>query len=182
MPAGRRSLTRGSQVSKRCKDIDERGAAFAGIKLLRRRTDGTLSPGRKGKLEKLSKTTAWKLTRFAEFASRSGLEPEVVDAGAMELLLMRPMRIGNLARLDLERHLLVSSAEENAEICIRISADEVRNAVDLDFVLPRETAAALQLFRRRFRPLLCKEPSSALFPGRTGQSKALRCWRERSGS
>ena len=113
---------------------------------------------------------------FLELAKISEARPSEARrfevALAMELLLMCPMRIANVAGLDLERHLMVSSPEADAEIRIQIPADEVKNAVDLVFVLPAETAAALQLFRRRFRPLLCEGPCSALFPGQKGRSKA----------
>jgi integrase len=77
---------------------------------------------------------------------------------------MLPMRIGNLAELDLERHILRSRA--GGAVFIAIAGEEVKNDVDIEAPLPADTVALLDLYLSRYRPVLLKEPSTALFSGK----------------
>jgi integrase len=88
---------------------------------------------------------------------------QVQTALAVELLLMLPMRIKNLAELDLERHIL--RARPGGMVCISIAGEEVKNDMDIEAPLPGDTVALLDLYLSRHRPVLLKEPSTALFPG-----------------
>jgi len=100
---------------------------------------------------------------------------------AVEILQMAPMRVANLAALDLDRH-VGNLIEGTNEIQISIPANEVKNQVALEFILPAASARILEVYRRQFRPLLMDSPSSALFPSRAGGamgSQALaRCIRD----
>jgi integrase len=89
-------------------------------------------------------------------------------AVAIEILLMTPMRVANLAALDLGQHFGQLNVGHDEEIQISIPADEVKNCKPLEFVLPQPTARILNSYRQRFRPLLLEAPSSKLFPCRSG--------------
>ena len=94
---------------------------------------------------------------------------EVQTALAIELLLMVPLRIGNLSRIDLDRHIIRSRAK--GAVHLAIPAHEVKNGTDIEAVLPTPTGGLLDLYLERYRPLLINEPCSWLFPGRKQRSK-----------
>lgn len=86
----------------------------------------------------------------------------------IELLLVAPMRVGNLASLDLERHFM--RAGRRGCRSIHIPKQEVKNTVALNFPLPEDTTRLIEVYLRTHRPvLLGDQPSSALFPGREGR-------------
>jgi integrase len=89
---------------------------------------------------------------------------QVQTALAVEFLLMLPMRIRNLAELDLERH--ISRSRAGGIVTISIMGDEVKNESDIEAPLPGETVGLLDLYLSRYRPVLLKEPSTAVFPGK----------------
>lgn len=97
---------------------------------------------------------------------------EVQTALMVEILLMVPLRVGNLAALDLDRHL--SRFGKNRPYYISIPAEEVKNSFDLRFPLPAETSRLIDIYISKYRPILLDGPSSALFPGRGGGSKCVR--------
>lgn len=90
---------------------------------------------------------------------------------AIEIELMVPIRIGNLARLDLDRHLLRTRTNGRGVVHLVIPGDEVKNGVDIEAVLPAPTVALLDLYVGTYRPLLLTAPSSFLFPGTGGRPK-----------
>jgi integrase len=89
---------------------------------------------------------------------------------AIELCLRAPMRIENLAALDLDRH-FVWPPRRNGDITITIARDEVKNRQPLHYVIGEATAGLLYVFLDRFRPMLVSQPTSALFPGMNGGHK-----------
>ncbi len=84
---------------------------------------------------------------------------------AIELLLMVPMRVGNLAKLDLERHIVRSRLRGRGIVHLTIPGEEVKNRVDIEAVLPAPTVALLDEYLETYRPLLLRQRSSWLFPG-----------------
>lgn len=93
-------------------------------------------------------------------------------AVAIEILLMAPMRISNLAELDMERHLVWSQAGMKGTLSLMIPDDEVKNEVDLAFKLPDESTDLIRRYITGFRPVLNEHGGSWLFPGKNpGQSK-----------
>ena len=88
-------------------------------------------------------------------------------AAAIEILLMAPLRLKNLANLDMERNLV----RLGKELHIVIEADEVKNRQPLQFPLPQESAELIDHYIREFRPRLTVCDNTALFPGRTGGPK-----------
>ena len=93
---------------------------------------------------------------------------EVQTAVAIEILLMVPIRRGNLARLDIHRHLIRS---RGGVVHLYIPAEEVKNRTAVEAVLPAETVRLIDIYLSRYRPLLLDAPSPWLFPGIGGGSK-----------
>ena len=88
-------------------------------------------------------------------------------AVAIEFLIVRPLRIKNLHALDLDKS-FISPSRACAEIHVIVPADEVKNGVCLEHTLPPESARLLELYVRKFRPLLTRvRTNTALFPGNT---------------
>jgi hypothetical protein len=70
----------------------------------------------------------------------------VQTALAIELLLMVPMRISNLAGLDLDRHIVRGRGRGRGHVHLVIEGAEVKNGVDIEAELPPPTVALLDLY------------------------------------
>jgi integrase len=92
---------------------------------------------------------------------------DVQTAVAIELLLMTALRITNLAELDLDRHLIRS--RPGGVVSLAIPRNEVKNRSDIEAALPAESVRLLDQYLALYRPVLLKEPSKWLFPGRDGK-------------
>jgi integrase len=92
---------------------------------------------------------------------------------AIELLLNAPVRIQNLASIEVDRHLVDLSTRRERRIHLRFPAHEVKNSIELDFPLMPETVDLLDQYIAVWRPILCKgQDSPFLFPGdRPGRPK-----------
>jgi integrase len=98
-------------------------------------------------------------------------------AVAIEILLMAPLRIGNLARLDLEQN-LVRPGRSNI-VHVVIEPEDVKNREPLEYPLPPEGVALIDCYLREFRPRFAPPGCcTALFPGRNGGSKSLNALRD----
>jgi len=95
----------------------------------------------------------------------------VQAALAIEILLNAPMRAGNLASLNLERHLKPVRIKREHRTHIHIPSHEVKNNVTLDYELGKEATVLLNYYLEKARPVLLKEPSDFLFPAMNGGSK-----------
>ncbi len=90
-------------------------------------------------------------------------------AVALELLLMRPIRRGNLIALRLGEHVL----EIGGRIVIVIDEAEVKNEVHHEYAIPAESARLLDFYVSRLLPLFGDNPMGFLFPGEvSGQPKS----------
>jgi integrase len=101
---------------------------------------------------------------------------EAQTAVAIEILLMAPPRISNLAQLDLEQHLVRSG--RGKELHLVLEPEDVKNDEPLEYPLPPESVALIELYLEQFRPRLCLPGCTALFPGRGGGSKSLNALRD----
>lgn len=90
---------------------------------------------------------------------------------AIAIVLAAPMRVKNLASLTLDRHLVRTRAGGDAMLHLVIPATEVKNDVGMEFPLPPDVRELLDLYLRRVRPLLSRDPSPFLFPARQGGAK-----------
>lgn len=96
---------------------------------------------------------------------------EAQMAVAIEILLMAPMRIGNLGRLDLDRNLVRPG--RGGSMHIVIEPEEVKNSEPLDYPMPQQSIELIERYLREFRPRLTPADSTALFPGRWGGPKVV---------
>jgi integrase len=110
-------------------------------------------------------------TRLREEA-RAALNPKKAallcqTALAIELLLIAPMRLGNLLRLELDVHVLYSLPNRRGQARIVLEPHEVKNATRQDFPVKDEPLRLLDLYVRRYLPLLTPvgQPGTKLFPG-----------------
>jgi integrase len=101
---------------------------------------------------------------------------EVQTAVAIELLLMVPMRLGNLASLDVEKHLIRS---RGGIVNLAIPGREVKNGVDIEAVLPPQTVRLVDAYLERYRPVVLAERSPWLFPGTGANHKTNQSVRDR---
>jgi integrase len=96
---------------------------------------------------------------------RAALSAEM--AVVIEILLMAPIRIGNLAALDIERH-LVRPGRVDGGLHIVIEGDEVKNDEPLEFPLPPGSVRLIEHYLDKHRPALAPFTNTALFPTARG--------------
>jgi integrase len=90
-------------------------------------------------------------------------------AVGIELLLMRPIRRGNLVDLRFGEHIL----KIGKQTVIFIDGEDVKNQVAHDYAIPLESARMLDLYATRLLPLFGPNPLGFLFPGQIiGRSKS----------
>ena len=87
---------------------------------------------------------------------------------AVEFLLVAPMRLGNLCRLELGRHLQELRDGRRSRWLIAIPSDEVKNGEPIELPLPERSVRLLELYRARILPLIGQPGGHFLFPGRDG--------------
>jgi integrase len=90
---------------------------------------------------------------------------------ALAILLVCPLRVKNLAGLNLERHIRRSRPGGN-KVHLVIPAHEVKNKTDLELELPPDVVAILERYIERYRPRLVEGPNPWLFPARRGGPKS----------
>jgi integrase len=106
---------------------------------------------------------------------------------AIELLIMVPVRIKNLAALRIGVDLLRG---RRGAMTLALREGDTKNGAPLEAVLPLETVRLIDLYLSDYQPLLAAQPSAWLFPARDGQGpktedalrqRIQRCIRERCG-
>lgn len=113
---------------------------------------------------------------LVKHSKRPGLKPHqralmVQAALAIEILLHAPMRIGNLSRLSLDRHIRYLRVKGQDCLLLSIPGTEVKNGRDLSFELTGDTLALINLYMKEHRPTLLLAPSEYLFPAKDGGPK-----------
>ncbi len=96
----------------------------------------------------------------------------------LELLLLVQARIGNLASLDIERHILRTRAGGKGAVHLVVPEEEVKNGVAIEAKLSADTVRLLDIYLERYRPLLLERSSSRLFPNGSGGSKSRQTRRD----
>lgn len=86
----------------------------------------------------------------------------------IEILLMAPMRMGNLIRLRIDQHVV----RYGEIIHLVLPGSETKNGEEIVYPLSGDSAALLDLYLRRYRPRLCDEICPWLFPTIGGKAKA----------
>jgi integrase len=86
---------------------------------------------------------------------------------AIELFITTLLRSSNIRCLSYSRHFV----QVRQEIYLLLSAQEVKNSVDLEIPLPRRTAELLRSYMEVYQPLISRGHSTdRLFPGVDGQA------------
>jgi len=111
-----------------------------------------------------------KLERVAKLSRKIALEASICLA--MEILIHAPMRISNLAGLDMENHVHLPSAGRPGDTHLTVPKLNVKNRVLVEHHLPEHVTTMIRTYIRIFRPLLTTSTSStALFPNHKGAAK-----------
>ncbi|RMF11688.1 MAG: hypothetical protein D6757_10700 [Alphaproteobacteria bacterium] len=92
---------------------------------------------------------------------------DAMRAAAISILLSCPMRVANLAALDLKRHVRQRRGGRYPLYSIRIEGCEVKNGTPIEADFGVEVSRILQTYIQQFRPMLTEAPSTALFPQRS---------------
>ncbi len=87
---------------------------------------------------------------------------------AINLLLMAPMRIRNISELELGRTLFLDGKRAGR---ILIDGSEVKNDYDIEIPLPRVLLERIDIYLKRFHPLLAPSGCRMLFPSNDGGHK-----------
>lgn len=82
-------------------------------------------------------------------------------AASIAILHYVPLRIKNLTGLDLNANLI----ERNKTLYLIIPADEVKNNLHIERILPESVVSIIAWYVREYRPHLLRAPTTALFPG-----------------
>jgi site-specific recombinase XerD len=141
---GRRGLTEANRT--RLRPFDDRGNILALLKL---------------------PDELMRLARRHRNLQRGAVRAQL--AVAIEILLMAPVRMSNLVKLDIEQN-LVRPGQSRA-LHIVIGAEDVKNREPLEYPLPLESIDLLERYIGEFRPHLSSAGNSALFPGIAGGPK-----------
>jgi integrase len=98
---------------------------------------------------------------------------EAQAALAVQVLLDAPVRVGNLAAIDLDRHVLRSGGGRARRVHLYFPAAEVKNDRELELPLTAETVELLDLYIEHIRPRVVRSPNSFLFPGEANGPKGV---------
>jgi len=106
-------------------------------------------------------------------AERDALVQAAVTAAtalAIQIELVAPMRLANLAALHLEKNIIRVGGPEPTYHLV-IPPKGVKNDVPLEYPLPKVLSEMLALYLAVFRPRLCRRDNHWLFPGELGGYK-----------
>jgi integrase len=83
----------------------------------------------------------------------------------IQILLVAPMRLANLAALNLDTNVVRVSGGTEPSYHLVIPPEDVKNDQPLEYPLPKVVSEMLSLYLARFRPRLCRCDNPWLFPG-----------------
>jgi integrase len=83
---------------------------------------------------------------------------------ALMILTYAPIRVGNLAGLQIQRNLRWSGPGTSSALVIDIDGSDVKNSQALSFPLPPARAEMVRLYLSKYQPRLSTSPSAYLFP------------------
>ena len=100
--------------------------------------------------------------RIGELRRRDAVRVELAIATA--ILLNIPLRAANLAGLRLDQHLQFVGSRA----FLSIAPDQTKNAVAIEAEIRARLARQLDIYVKRYRPILIEAPTPWLFPGENG--------------
>ena len=101
-------------------------------------------------------------------AYRASLARSVLLATAVEILIVAPIRVGNLTDLEHARHFIELGRGRSRNRHLIIPAKETKTGEPFEMILPAGTAAMLDMYLKTYRPRICTMPSDYLFPNPDG--------------
>jgi integrase len=104
------------------------------------------------------------LARARKVKNRKKAAIVVQTAIAIEILLVAPIRLGDLRRLELDVHILFArpGRQGDAKVALKASKNDQR----VSFDLKGETLDILRAYLKNYLPALSDGPVAALFPGK----------------
>ncbi len=151
--------------------------AVAPIEALRERVDDNqtgICPRNRERLRQLieTETRAILIHLPDELLKRAAASDDVQEASrlarcavALQILLVCPLRISNLAGLRLDRHLRREMTGERRITHIILAPEEVKNATQIEWPLSESTAAIIETWIKRYRTRAAAPGNLWLFPG-----------------
>jgi integrase len=119
-------------------------------------------PGNRARLNALPRKLFDEALKGKDALIQAAVKAEI--ALAIQILLVAPMRLANLAALSLEDNIVrVGGIEPSYHLVI--PPEEVKNEQPLEYPLPKVVSEMLGVYLKVFRPRLCRSESSWLFPG-----------------
>jgi integrase len=100
-----------------------------------------------------------------EASRRQSAAVKVQIALAIEILIGAPVRVKNLHAIKVGENLIELGSGRNRRLHLYCPADEVKNAVELEFPLSAHAIRLLDLYMSEVRPLVLRASSPYLFPG-----------------
>ncbi|WP_171096379.1 tyrosine-type recombinase/integrase [Ruegeria sp. HKCCD9179] len=94
------------------------------------------------------------------------------QALAIGLLLNAPIRIENLANIDIDRHILQQGKGRNRSVSVYFPPYEVKNNLEIELPLSPETIGLLDAYLSKAWPVLASAGCRDLFPGRHGSKRS----------
>lgn len=109
------------------------------------------------------------LMQSAKANPQAGRAPlRAMQAVAISILLACPIRIKNLAMLDIERHFTVRHEGRRKLFMVNVSAKDVKNNNSIDFDLGENQSGLLDTYLSQFRQRVSDDPGSFVFPKKAG--------------
>ena len=96
---------------------------------------------------------------------------EAQVALAIAILLRAPLRIKNLAALEIGRHLIPVRGDESQLWHIHVPNPETKTGEEIEYPLPLEVSNLLDEYLESYRSRLVHQPNDYLFPGGTRSHK-----------
>ncbi|MDD9718626.1 site-specific integrase [Dinoroseobacter sp. PD6] len=115
-------------------------------------------------LEQLMRLPSILMSRAQERPLSRDSALAAMHAAAFVILLSCPMRIKNLAGLDLDRHVLPQRSGTHTLYTIRIEGVEVKNGEPIDVFLNADSSKLLHRYIMQFRSQVSQADGRALFP------------------
>ncbi len=95
----------------------------------------------------------------------------VQTALAIAILLVAPIRLGNLLRLEMDKPLVYALPNRRGELRLVLEGFEVKNGQDQQFIIKGRTREILELFIKRYLVELSNSATTKIFPGDVGGFK-----------
>lgn len=111
------------------------------------------------------------LARLAKSQSGRNAAVTMQLAAAIEILIMAPIRMANLASLRLGHDIKWSRPGNKGLLQITLDPHTVKNRMPVEHELPSESAKLVKTYIETYRPNLYTNVGDWLFPGKNGQCK-----------